>query len=309
MSPSLPERAESLALPGRRVRPRLPPVWVRRLRPWLLLAPAGILVGLTFAYPLAEVVRLALRSTGGGFAGLDNFGNLALDETFRLALTHNGFLLLAVPILTGLAVCLAIFLFEGMRGWSFYRVVVFLPLTIGIPVIGGVWSFLLERNGGVNAILRAIGLDALALDWLGDMDLALWSLLGVIVWHQLGFGVVLFLARLLAIPPELFEAARLDGARWFGLHRFVTLPQLKGVLQFYVVLLTITMVSWIFTYVFVLTGGGPADATIVTELYIYREAFLYNQIGIASAAAVVLFAAVFAFVVLFFRITGREETA
>jgi ABC-type sugar transport system permease subunit len=285
-------------------------VWQRRVRPWLLIVPAGVLVGLTFAYPLVEVVRLSLRrSFTGEFAGLENFRNLLLDPAFRLALQHNGMLLLAVPLLTFLAVVLAILLFESMRGWRFYRSLVFLPITVSIPVVGGVWSFILSRNGGLNTILRAVGLDAAALDWLGSADLALWSVLGVIVWSQLGFGVVLFLARLLSIPPEIFEAARLDGARWWRLHRYVTVPQLKGIIQFYVVLVTITILSWIFGYVFVMTSGGPADATLVAELYIYRTAFTYNQIGIACAAAILLLAAVFAFVLLFFRFTGKEETA
>jgi ABC-type sugar transport system permease subunit len=285
-------------------------VWQRRVRPWLLIVPAGVLVGLTFAYPLVEVVRLSLRrSFTGEFAGLENFRNLLLDPAFRLALQHNGMLLLAVPLLTFLAVVLAILLFESMRGWRFYRSLIFLPITVSIPVVGGVWSFILSRNGGLNTILRAVGLDAAALDWLGNADLALWSVLGVIVWSQMGFGVVLFLARLLSIPPEIFEAARLDGARWWRLHRYVTVPQLKGIIQFYVVLVTITILSWIFGYVFVMTSGGPADATLVAELYIYRTAFTYNQIGIACAAAILLLAAVFTFVLLFFRFTGKEERA
>jgi ABC-type sugar transport system permease subunit len=305
------QQAGALAVPRPRdlIR-RLPPVWRRRLRPWLLLVPAGVFVLLAFAYPLVEVVRLSLRSSfTGEFAGLQNFRNLALDPTFPLALKHNGLLLLAVPVLTFLAVVLAIFLFEAMRGWRLYRVLIFLPVTVAIPVVGGVWSFLLEKNGGVNSILRSLGLGAVAPDWLGNPDLALWSVLGVIVWSQLGFGVVLFLARLLSIPPELFEAARLDGARSWRLHRYVTVPQLKGIVQFYVVLMTITIMSWIFGYVFVMTGGGPADATIVAELYLYREAFTYNQIGIASAGALVLLASVLVFIFLFFRFTGREENA
>jgi ABC-type sugar transport system permease subunit len=305
------QKAGALAVPRQRGLVRqVSPVWRRRLRPWLLLVPAGVFVLLAFAYPLVEVVRLSLRSSfTGEFAGLQNFRNLFLDPTFPLALRHNGLLLLAVPVLTFWAVVLAIFLFEAMRGWRLYRVLIFLPVTVAIPVVGGVWSFLLEKNGGVNSILRSLGLGAAAPDWLGNPDLALWSVLGVIVWSQLGFGVVLFLARLLSIPPELFEAARLDGARSWRLHRYVTVPQLKGILQFYVVLMTITIMSWIFGYVFVMTGGGPADATIVAELYIYREAFTYNQIGIASAGALVLLASVLIFIFLFFRFTGREEVA
>jgi ABC-type sugar transport system permease subunit len=286
----------------------VPPRWRRRLRPWLLVLPGALVIGLVFGYPLVELVRLSLRNSfTGEFIGGANFESVFRDDTFWLALKHNGLLLLAVPITTVLAVTLAIFLFEGIRGGSLYRVLVFLPLTIGVPVTGTVWSLMLERNGGLNSILGGVGLGGLAQDWLGSVSLALWSVLAVIIWQQLGFGVVLFLARLLSIPPELFEAARLDGARWFRLHWRVTIPQLRGVLQFYVVLMTITMVSWVFGFVYVITGGGPADATTVAELHVYRLAFSFNQIGIASAAALLLFAAVFLFVIAFFRITRKEE--
>lgn len=291
---------------GRRLIPR-PVVRVARLEPWLFVLPALAFVGVTFGYPLVDLVRTSFTTTGGA-AGLKNFRDLLADPSFRLAIEHNGILLLAVPVLTVLAVALAIFLFEGIRFWRVYRTLVFLPVTISIPVVGGVWGLMLEFNGGLNTILRSLRLDGLAKDWLGSTHLALWSVLGVIVWSQLGFGVVLFLARLLSISPELFEAARIDGAGWWRLHRHVTLPQLRGIIQFYVLLGTITMLSWVFSYVYVITSGGPADATLVSELYIYRSAFVYNQIGIASAAALILLAAVVVFVFLFFRLTGREET-
>jgi len=302
------QEAGAVPVPAARRPPALLPAsWRSALEPWALLLPAVLLVGATFAYPLAELVRLSLKSSFGQGVG-DSFRELVRDSTFLLALEHNGYLLLAVPILTVLAVALAIFLFEGIRGGRLYCVLVFLPITVSIPVVGGVWGLMLERNGGLNTILRSIGLDGLAQDWLGSKDLALWSVLAVIVWSQLGFGVVLFLARLLSIPPELFEAARVDGAGWWRLHRHVTLPQLKGIVQFYVLLVTITILSWIFNYVFVITGGGPAEATIVAELYVYRQGFLYNQFGLASAAALLLLAAVLVFVFVFFRLTGREET-
>ena len=129
----------------------------------------------------------------------------------------------------------------------------------------------------------------------------------VIIWRELGFGVVLFLARLLSVPSDMFEAGRIDGARFFRLHRCITIPQLTSVILFYVVVEAITMVSWVFNYVYVMTNGqgGPGDATQVTELYIYQTAFQYQSPEIAAAAAVMLFAVTLVLIAIFFRVQRR----
>jgi ABC-type sugar transport system permease subunit len=134
---------------------------------------------------------------------------------------------------------------------------------------------------------------------------------GVIIWKEVGFGVVLFLARLLSLPSETFEAARIDGARFWRLHRFVTVPQLANVIAFYVVVEAITMVSWVFNYVYVMTNGqgGPGDATMVSELYIYQTAFQFQAPEVAAAAAAILFAATLVLIVLFFRVQRRTGLA
>ena len=187
---------------------------------------------------------------------------------------------------------LSILLFEGLRGWRFHRWALFLPYVLAIPVIGVVFGQLLQFNGLVNQLLRAVGLGGLAQDWLGQPRWALWTMTAVIVWRELGFGIILFLARLLSVSSDVFEAGRMDGARFFRLHRRITIPQLSGVIVFYVVVEAITMVSWVFNYVYVMTNGqgGPGDATQVTELYIYQTAFQYQSPEIASAAAATLFA-------------------
>ena len=177
-----------------------------------------------------------------------------------------------------------------------------------IPVIGVIFGQLLQFNGLVNQLLRAFGLGGLAQDWLGQPRWALWTMTAVIIWRELGFGIVLFLARLLSVPGDIFEAGRMDGARFFRLHRRITIPQLSGVIIFYVVVEAITMVSWVFNYVYVMTNGqgGPGDATQVTELYIYQTAFQYQSPEIASAAAVTLFAATLVLIAMFFRVQRRS---
>jgi ABC-type sugar transport system permease subunit len=275
------------------------------MEPVLWIGPAVVVVVFVFGYSMVELVKTSLRYDGAWT--LENFRVTWSDPAFRTALAHNARLLLAVPVLVVLALLISVLLFEGLRGWRFHRWAVFLPFVLPIPVIGVIFGQLLQFNGLVNQLLRAFGLGGLAQDWLGQPRWALWTMTAVIVWKELGFGVVLFLARLFSVPADMFEASRIDGARFFRMHRFITLPQLKSVILFYVVIEAITMVSWVFNYVYVMTNGqgGPGDSTQVTELYIYQTAFQYQSPEIAAAAAVSLFAVTLLLIVTFFRIQRR----
>jgi len=202
-----------------------------------------------------------------------------------------------------MAVLIAILLFETKRGLRFFRAVVFFPYILAVPVVAVVFGQLLQLNGAVNQVLRGIGLEVFALDWLGDPDVALWTMAGIIMWKEVGFGVVLVLARMLTISAEVYEAAKLDGAGFWRTHWSVSLPELRPIIGFFMVTEAITMVSWVFNYVYVLTNGqgGPGDATVVSELYIYRNAFQYQQPELAAAASVILFLGTLVFVVMFVR--------
>ncbi len=293
-----------VAAPERRRR-RLPRMG--RAEPLVWIAPALLLVAFVFGYTMVELVRTAFEYQGE-WVGLENFRLTVEDPTFRAALSHNARLLLAVPVLVLLALLLAVLLFETLRGWRFHRAAIFLPYVLPIPVVAVIFGQILQLNGLLNQGLRSLGLGPLAVDWLGQPEWALWTMTGVIIWKELGFGVILFLARLLSLPAETFEAARIDGARFFRLHRYVTVPQLAGVIAFYVVIEAITMVSWVFNYVYVMTNGqgGPGNATMVTELYVYQTAFQYQAPELAAAAAVILFALTFVLIVFFFRIQRRR---
>jgi ABC-type sugar transport system permease subunit len=299
---SVPE-AVIVSRPRRRRRLRL-----GRAEPAVWIAPALAVVLFVFGYSMVELVRQSLEHKGK-WVGIDNFRLTLTDPTFQAALEHNARLLLAVPVLVLIALLLSVLLFEGLRGWRFHRAMVFLPYVLPIPVVAVIFGQILELNGLFNQALRGIGLGGLTVDWLGDPTWALWTMTGVIVWKELGFGVILFLARLLSLPAETFEAARIDGARFWRLHRYVTVPQLASVIGFYVVIEAITMVSWVFNYVYVISQGtgGPGDATQVSELYIYQTAFQYSAPDLAAAAAVVLFGATLVMIVAFFRIQRRSR--
>jgi ABC-type sugar transport system permease subunit len=281
-----------------------------RSAPFFYIAPALLCVALIFLYPIVRVCQLSLYKVTGAsksFVGLGNYRTLLEDEIFRQAVQHNLLLLLTVPVLIALSLVLSSLLYEQMKGWRVYRSIVFLPYILPVPMIGVLFGYVFQYNGMLNSALRALGVGVFALDWLGNGNLALPTLMLVIVWKELGFGVVLFLARLLAVPVELFEAARLDGANWWQTLWHITIPQLRSVIEFYTVIAIITMLSWVFSYVYSMTAGGPANATTVMELYIYQQAIRFRQTGLASAVAVVLLLMVLVFVFLQFRVRGRTS--
>lgn len=277
--------------------------------PYLFIAPGTIILLLVFFYPVVRLFRDSLVAPRGNemvFVGLNNFRYLFSDDVFRMAIANNAKLLLSVPIMVGLALFLAILLFEQIRGWQFYRTTLFLPYLLSITVVGVIFGYMFQYRGVVNTILQGIGLGTLAKDWLGKSEYALWVVMVVIIWKEVGFGVVLFLARLMSVQEELFEAARLDGANWLQLQWYITIPQLKSVIEFFTVISVFTMLSWVFNYIYVMTNGGPGNATMVTELYIYLMGFRYRMMHIASATSVLLVIITIVFILLQNRILGEE---
>jgi ABC-type sugar transport system permease subunit len=279
-----------------------------RLGPIPWVAPAAAAILFVFAYSMFELVNGSFRYEDA-WVGFENFQLVLTDPLFRTAIEHNALLLLAVPILVLFALSTAILLFETRRGLIGYRAILFLPYILPIPVVGVVFGQLLQLNGGLNGALDGLGLGALTQDWLGDPKLALWTMGGVIIWKEVGFGIVLFLARMLSLPEDIYEAARLDGAGFFKMHVNITIPQMKSLVIFYVISEAIVMVSWVFNYVFVMTNGqgGPGTSTVVTELYIYRTAFQDRAPELASAAAVLLFLSTLILIVGFFRVQRAGE--
>jgi len=281
-----------------------------RLTPYLYLVPTLALLLLTFGYPLVAIFNFSfrrIRGATGPFIGLVNYEQIFKDDVFHQAVRHNAILLLAVPILIVISILLAVLLYERVAGWQFYRMLLFVPYVLAIPVVGVVFSNMFQLNGVVNEALRAAGLGNLALDWIGSASLALWTVMGVIIWREVGFGIVLFLARLLSLNEELQDAAKIDGANWWQRLWYVTIPQLTEVIEFYAVVSVITMLAFVFAYIYVMTRGGPGNATQIMELYMYNFAFRNALPGIASAVAVILFLITLALIIPLFRVRAQSE--
>jgi len=282
----------------------------RKIEPFLYLAPALASLLLVFGYSLVRLIILSVQRPMQGkavFVGLLNYQAIFRDNVFQRAAKNNLLLLICVPIMVVIALLLAIFLYERIRGWQVYQTTLFLPYLLPITVVGLIFSYIFQLSGVLNEFLIRIGLERFALDWLGSTRLALPTLMFVIIWKEVGFGVVLFLARRMSAEQELFDAAKIDGANWWQLHWYITIPELTTVIEFFSVISVITMLSWVFNYVYVMTAGGPGNSTMVTELYIYLTGFRYNQPNITSAVAVLLLLVTGLFIFLELRLRGESD--
>ena len=282
----------------------------RRWTPLLYLAPMVLLLLFVFAFPIVRIFEFStkrIRGFDGPFIGLDNYTSTFRDPVFVESVVHSALLLVAVPILLASSIFVAAVLHDRAPGWRIYRVVIFIPFILAIPIVATVFKQLLQLNGALNVTLRSAGLDALALDWLGDPSVALWTIMAIIVWREVGFGIILFSARMTSLSEEIGEAAKIDGAGWWSRLWYVTIPQLKPVIEFYTIISVITVLSAVFAYVWVITKGGPGTATQIVELYLFNYAFRNNLLGVASAVAVLLFILTVILIVPLFRIRAQAQ--
>jgi len=277
----------------------------------LLVAPMAILVALFFLLPLVSALYFALVDFHGfesdpAFVGLDNFTELANDPNVLPAFVNNLIWIVvgtAAPLILGLLV--ALLMWNVRRGSTFYRLAFFLPYVLPAAAIGVVWSWIYDPlRGWLNRLLELVGLGSFTTGWLGDPDTALWAVLATAVWTATGFVVVIFLAALRNVDPELIDAARIDGANARQRLWSVVLPQIMPV---FLMVTTITMIGGfaVFDIIFVMTGGGPADATEVLGTYAYSNAFNLNRMSYGTALALVITALAIPFAIGLNRLQRR----
>ena len=279
--------------------------------PYLYVLPLVALLGFVFGLSLIRLVEFSfkqVRGIDGPWIGLRNYELVLGQPLFWESVRHNLQLFLAIPVMVAIALVLALLLHERMRGWRIHRTILFLPYILAIPIIAVVMKQMFQFSGPVNGILSALSLDFLVLDWIGSAEVALWTVMGLIIWRETALGVILFLSRLMALDESLTEAARLEGASWAQRAWYVQLPQMRGVIEFFTVISIITMLSAVFAYVYVIGGGrgGPGTATMVIELYIFNALIRTSLPGIAAAVSVMLFAVSLALIWALFVLRRRS---
>jgi len=264
----------------------------------VFLTPATVLYGVFVVWPVLQAFAFSLYRWRGvseyrTFVGLENFRRLAADPVFYQSLAHNLFFLIVggtAILVLGLAIAHAVH--GHSRFDRLLRGVYLFPQIISAVVVAILWMFLYNPSFGlIDAALKATGLGALALDWLGTPRTALPAVTVTFVWHAVGFYIMLFSAGLRTIPVEVHEAALLDGVE--GLRRFftITLPLLWAVLRVALIYVVINSLN-VFALVFLMTVGGPDRRTETMLTYLYEQAFKNSEFGYGTALAVANFAIV-----------------
>ena len=276
---------------------------IPRLAAWGFAAPALATIGCFFLLPVAAALALsftdfdlyALADLGNlRFVGLDNYLLLLQTPLFWQALGNTlYFVAVGVPLSIGLSLCAALLLNSPLaRAQAFFRTALFAPVVTTLVAVAVIWRYLFHtRYGLINEALAGLAIDPI--DWLGDPHWSMPTIILLAVWKNFGYNMVILLAALQAIPRELYESARIDGATRLQQFRHVTLPGLGPMLSL-VSILTMAGYFQLFAEPYVMTEGGPLKSTLSVLYFMYEQGFKWWNLGVASAVAFLLFGLVFA---------------
>lgn len=288
----------------------------RSLAAWVFVGPALVAIGVFFAVPVAAALLMSLTDfdiyaladlSNLRFVGLDNYAALLQRPLFWQALWNTViFVVVGVPLSIGASLGTALLLHSKVaRFQGFFRTALFAPVVTTLVAVAVVWRYLFHtRYGLINHALGHFGITPI--DWLGDPQWAMPAIVLLSVWKNFGYNMVILLAGLQAIPEDLYEAARLDGAKRWALFRHITLPGLAPLLLV-VGILTMAGHFQLFAEPYVMTQGGPAQRTVTVLYLMYEEGFKWWSLGSASAVAFVLFVIMFAITLLQLWASKRAE--
>jgi multiple sugar transport system permease protein len=282
---------------------------------WLFLTPALMVIGVFFALPVLGALVLSFTDYdlyaladphNVRFVGLHNYLALLQRPLFWAALGHTVyFVAVAVPLSMAVSLGGALLLNSPLaRAQAFFRTALFAPVVTTVVAVAIIWRYLFNtKYGVVNALLDTLGLHPV--DWLGDPHWAMPTIIAFAVWKNFGYNMIIFLAGLQAIPPTLYEAARIDGASPWRQFRHITWPMLRPTLLM-VAILTVSGYFQLFAEPYVITEGGPLQSTVSVLYLMYDEGFTWWNLGSASAVAFALFVVMFAVTALMLRLERRD---
>jgi raffinose/stachyose/melibiose transport system permease protein len=289
--------------------------WRQRLEILVFVTPALALMAVFIAWPVVSAVRMSFyRWKGFGpmddFIGLRNYTRVLGDEVFTDAVMHNFIIvILSVLIQLPLGLGIALLLNRKIRFRGLFRTIVFVPYVVAEVIAAVIWFQLLQPGYGVvDGLIKAVGLTPPEQGFLGTPSLTLVTVFVVLTWKYLGLAVLLFMAGLQSVPDELYEAAQLDGASWWQVQRRIAIPLIGPTIRTWAFLSMIGSLQ-LFDIVWVLTGGGPANATTTMATYLINQGTSRHNYGIAGAASVILFVVAFVMAVLYQVFILRRDTA
>jgi putative chitobiose transport system permease protein len=282
----------------------------RTITAYLFLAPALSFLLVFFFLPLAQVVYYSFTDFNlyrSNWVGAANYTALVNDPLFWLSIRKSFIYLLCTPILIVLSLSLAIIVNRSLRGIAFFRAMYFMPAVISAVAIGMIFELVFADQGLLNGLLRGLGLVRISVGFLQDPNLVLPSIMSVTIWRGVGYYMVMFLAGLQAIPKELYEAAAIDGANTLQQHLYITVPGVRPIIVLVGVLSSIAALR-AFDEIFIMTSGtgGILNSGLTAMFYLYRQAFVFNNVGYASAIAVVFSLIIIVFTLINLRLGGAR---
>ena len=263
----------------------------QNLRAWLFMLPALLLVFTFSVIPIIASLVLTLFDYSAGlgatkFVGLRNFERLFSDRVFILAMKHSIKFIVVVPIIQILSMALAVLVNRKLPGIKIFRTMFYIPVVTSMVAVSIIWGFLLGNTGVVNEMLKAAGLITKSIGFLSSSSTAMLCIMFIVTWQGLGYYMMMYLAGLQAVPAELIEAAKIDGATNLKTFIKITIPQLKPYIWFCSLNSLIAAIG-VFDPVMVLTTGGPNNSTTVINYYSYVTAFKNFEFGYAASIGTV----------------------
>jgi raffinose/stachyose/melibiose transport system permease protein len=279
----------------------------------IFLLPGAIIYTLFLIWPIFQAAYYSLFNWNGlgpptNYVGLDNFSRILNDAIFRQAVGHTlAIITLSLLIQLPMALILSVTIGRKLAGRTIFRIIFFLPYVFSEVLTAIIFSFVYAPDGGVaNTVLTTLIPGFQSQAWLGNPDIALLAVFAVITWKYFGLHMILYMAALQQVPPEVEEAARIDGANEPQVLRFVTFPSMGPTIRLTVFLSVVGSLN-LFVLIWILTTGGPVNATHVLATYMYRFGPLAFKYGYGSAVAVIIFAASLIFSLLYQRFVMRQD--
>ena len=272
--------------------------YYKKYTPYLFLLPAAAVLIVFFFIPFFQTFGLSFFDYSSSiynptFNGLDNYAKLFKEPIFYKVMFNTFmYLVIAVPFLVTFPLFLAILINQKIRGITLYKILLYLPVIVSIVVAAIAFKWLYAGQGILNYAFSLINLPPI--NWLIDTNWALFSVAVVTIWKGIGYYMMIYLASLMSVPQELYEACDIDGAGFLRKHLTVTIPHIMPTIALVSTISTISAMK-VFAEIYVMTKGGPLDSTKTIVYYIYERAFENLDLGYASALAVVLLVIVMIF--------------
>jgi raffinose/stachyose/melibiose transport system permease protein len=284
-----------------------------RLVPYLYVLPILLVSGAVLYYSIIFAVVISLQRWDGlnpemTFVGAENYRRLASDRVIHTSLyNHLFFFLFGVGLQTAVGFLMAVLLYARLRFHTTIKAIFFLPVVMAPIIIAAIFRIMLDANlGTLNTALRSVGLDVLALPWLGDPTWARWSLVVVNVFQWAGFSMLLYYSGMLAIPAEIYEAAKVDGANLRQMVRRITFPLVRGQTSILIILGIIGSLKT-FDIVMLLTAGGPGIATEFLNTYLYKKYVQEFNAGYAEAIGILILVLAMSLAIVQIRLYNRSK--